>query len=83
MTLRELFLLNLVAGVLLPCGVCPCIKTPGYRRAPLRLGSIARHRWGQYVDVLENLGKLTVSEMDREEMDLICFADPDRKIFCN
>ncbi len=33
--------------------------------------------------MLENLGKLTVSEMDREEMDQICFADPDRKIFCN
>jgi hypothetical protein len=47
------------------------------------LGSIARHLWGQYVDVLENLGKLTVSEMDREEMDQFCFADPDRKIFCN
>ncbi len=28
MTFRELFLLNLVTGVLLPGGVCPCIKTP-------------------------------------------------------
>jgi hypothetical protein len=27
-TLREFFLMNLVAHVLLPRGVCPCIKTP-------------------------------------------------------